>query len=307
MNLQQLKYLRETIRHDFNLTAAAAALFTSQPGLSKAIRELEDELGATVFIRQSKRLVGLTEEGVEIAKVVERLLTEAENLKRVASDFRKGDEGELHIAATHTQARYTLPLALVALRQQFPKVVIRIKQGSPLQIVSMIKCGEADFGLATEALSHDPELAAEKLFSWQHIGIVPKGHALAGQQSLTLEQIAQHPIVTYGLEFAGRTRIDATFATAGLQPDVVLEASDSDVIKTYVALGLGVGIVSSLAIEKNDTSSGLVALPFEPALFSNDTFVAYRKGRLLKRFEQLFVQSLITLPTRASPAPSPAK
>jgi DNA-binding transcriptional LysR family regulator len=287
MNLQQLRYLRETIRNDFNLTTAAAVLFTSQPGISKAIRELEDELGVVIFRRQAKRLLGLTDEGVEIAKVAERLLTEADNLKRVASEFKQGDEGELQIAATHTQARYTLPAAIMALKKQFPKVTIRIRQGTPSQIVAMLKQGEADFGIATEALSADSELTAEKLFSWQHVVIAPPGHPILSEKSVSPASIVNYPIVTYGKEFAGRSRIDAVFAAQGLTPNVVLEASDSDVIKTYVALGLGLGVVSELAVEK-----GALALVFKPALFDNQTYVAYRKGRLLKRFEQLFIKAL---------------
>jgi LysR family transcriptional regulator, cys regulon transcriptional activator len=287
MNLQQLRYLRETIRNDFNLTTAAAVLFTSQPGISKAIRELEDELGVVIFKRQAKRLLGLTEEGVEIAKVAERLLTEADNLKRVATEFKQGDEGELQIAATHTQARYTLPAAIMVLKKEFPKVVIRIRQGTPSQIVAMLKQGEADFGIATEALSADSELTAERLFSWQHVVIAPPGHAILNKKTVSPASIVNYPIVTYGKEFAGRSRIDAVFAAQGLTPNVVLEASDSDVIKTYVALGLGLGLVSELAVEK-----GGAALRFDPPLFDNQTYVAYRKGRLLKRFEQLFIKSL---------------
>jgi DNA-binding transcriptional LysR family regulator len=287
MNLQQLRYLRETIRNDFNLTSAAAVLFTSQPGISKAIRELEDELGVVIFRRQAKRLIGLTDEGVEIAKVAERLLTEADNLKRVASEFKQGDEGELQIAATHTQARYTLPVAIMALKKQFPKVTIRIRQGTPTQIVAMLKQGEADFGVATEALSADGELTAEKLFSWQHVLIAPVGHPILLEKTVTPASIVSYPIVTYGKEFAGRSRIDAVFASQGLTPNVVLEASDSDVIKTYVNLGLGLGVVSELAVEK-----GAPMLVFKPALFDNQTYVAYRKGRLLKRFEQLFIKAL---------------
>jgi DNA-binding transcriptional LysR family regulator len=287
MNLQQLRYLRETIRNDFNLTSAAAVLFTSQPGISKAIRELEDELGVVIFRRQAKRLIGLTDEGVEIAKVAERLLTEADNLKRVATEFKQGDEGELQIAATHTQARYTLPVAIMALKKQFPKVTIRIRQGTPTQIVAMLKQGEADFGVATEALSADGELTAEKLFSWQHVLIAPVGHPILLEKTVTPASIVSYPIITYGKEFAGRSRIDAVFASQGLTPNVVLEASDSDVIKTYVNLGLGLGVVSELAIEK-----GVPMRAFKPALFDNQTYVAYRKGRLLKRFEQLFIKAL---------------
>jgi DNA-binding transcriptional LysR family regulator len=287
MNLQQLRYLRETIRNDFNLTAAAAVLFTSQPGISKAIRELEDELGVIIFKRQAKRLLGLTDEGVEIAKVAERLLTEADNLKRVATEFKLGDEGELHIAATHTQARYTLPAAIMVLKTAFPKVSVRIRQGTPTQIVTMLKQGEADFGIATEALSTDNELTAERLFAWKHVLIAPPDHPVLKEKSVCPASIIAYPIVTYGREFAGRTRIDAVFAAQGLVPNVVLEASDSDVIKTYVALGLGLGVVSELAVDKSTP-----AIEFDPPLFENQTYVAYRKGRLLKRFEQLFIKAL---------------
>jgi DNA-binding transcriptional LysR family regulator len=287
MNLQQLRYLRETIRNDFNLTTAAAVLFTSQPGISKAIRELEEELGVIIFKRQAKRLLGLTDEGIEIAKVAERLLTEADNLKRVASEFKLGDEGELHIAATHTQARYTLPAAIMILKKAFPKVSVRIRQGTPSQIVAMLKQGEADFGIATEALSTDVELTAERLFAWKHVLIAPVEHPILKEKSVSPASIIAYPIVTYGREFAGRTRIDAVFAAQGLVPNVVLEASDSDVIKTYVALGLGLGVVSELAVDKTTPT-----IEFDPPLFENQTYVAYRKGRLLKRFEQLFIKAL---------------
>ena len=296
MNLQQLKYVRETIRCNFNLTTAAAALFTSQPGLSKAIRELEEELGTIIFKRQAKRLVGLTEEGGHIAKVVDRLLTEADNLKRIAIEMSAGDQGELRIAATHTQARYTLPKAIVALRKQYPKVAIIIKQGTPTQIVHMLTNNEVDLGVATESLSKDERLEAKRLFSWRHVAIVPLNHVLASQKSVTLQELSSCDIVTYDKEFAGRTRIDAAFTALLLKPKVVLEATDSDVIKTYVGLGLGVGIVSELAMVSDALGSDaavFACLTIKPSIASNDTFVAYRKGRVLRRFEGAVIAALV--------------
>ena len=300
MNLQQLKYVRETIRCDFNLTTAAAVLFTSQPGLSKAIRELEEELGAVIFKRQAKRLIGLTEEGKEIAKVVDRLLTEADNLKRIAVEMNTGDQGELRIAATHTQARYTLPKAIVAVRKRYPKVAIIIKQGTPTQIVQMLKNDEVDLGVATESLSKDQSLEAKRLFSWRHVAIVPLDHPLANDANVTLIELAKYDIVTYDKEFAGRTRIDAAFEAHQLKLKVVLEATDSDVIKTYVGLGLGVGIVSELAMVEDSNSQGrtknkavFASLKIKPSIASNDTFVAYRKARILKRFEVAVIEALV--------------
>jgi DNA-binding transcriptional LysR family regulator len=307
MNLQQLKYLRATVRNHLNLTLAAAQVHTSQPGLSKAIRELEVELGVSIFQRKGKRLVSLTLEGEQVMKIVERLLTEADHLKAASQAWRDDEVGELRIATTHTQARYTLPHAIVALRKSYPKIHVLIQQGTPRQIVQMLRDGQADLGLATEALSNEATLDSEALFQWRHKIIVPLGHPLLAiakrvsargdtiAYSLALEALSDWDIVTYDKEFAGRTRIDHAFANKGLQPKIVLQATDSDVIKTYVRLGLGVGIVADLALEESDLGGaepGLVVIEFESALPLNTSYIAYQRGRLLKSSEQALIQLL---------------
>lgn len=290
MNLQQLRYLRETALRGLNLTQAAAALHTSQPGLSKAIRELEDELGVQVFVRQGKRLTAITDEGHEVLAIAERLLTEAENLKSVGRELRGADTGVLRLAATHTQARYVLPPAVVRLREAFPGVRLQLRQGSPAQIVAMLRAGEVDLGVATELLGKVDELESETLFSWHHCVIAPSAHPVHGHAQLDLSVLAGYPLVTYDAQFAGRTGIDAAFTAAGLTPDVVLEASDADVIKAYAGLGLGVGIVTEMAMRPEGEGDLWRVAAAPTALFPlNITRVAYRKGRLLRRYERAFI------------------
>lgn len=290
MNLQQLRYLRETALRGLNLTQAAQALHTSQPGLSKAIRELEDELGVQIFVRQGKRLTAITDEGQEVLAIAERLLIEADNLKTVGRELRGAETGVLRLAATHTQARYVLPPAVVRLREAFPGVRLQLRQGSPGQIVSMLRAGEVDLGVATELLGSIDELESEALFDWHHCVIAPPGHPVHGHAPLTLAQLAGYPLVTYDAQFAGRSGIDAAFAGAGLAPDIVLDAADADVIKVYAALGLGVGIVTEMAM-RTPLEGGLQRVSSAPAdLFPvNTTRVAYRRGRMLRRYERAFV------------------
>ena len=290
MNLQQLRYLRETALRGLNLTLAAQALHTSQPGLSKAIRELEDELGVQIFVRQGKRLTAITDEGREVLAIAERMLTEAENLRSVGSEMRGAEAGVLRLAATHTQARYVLPPAVVRLREAYPGVRLQLRQGNPAQIVAMLRAGEVDLGVATELLGRVDELDSQVLFSWHHCVIAPAGHPLHGGQSVGLAELARYPLVTYDAQFAGRSGIDAAFTAAGLTPDIVLEAADADVIKAYSALGLGVGIVTEMAIRPGG-EDGLLRVERAPAdLFPvNTTRVAYRRGRTLRRYEQAFV------------------
>ena len=290
MNLQQLRYLRETVRRDLNLTAAAIALHTSQPGLSKAIRELEDELGITIFVRHGKRLTHLTDAGRAVVSIVERILLEIDNLKRSAQDWHDAQTGELRIAATHTQARYSLPPAIAALRSRYPDVVVRLHQGSPTQIVALLRAGQVDLGIATESIGAQPDLTARDLFCWYHTAICRDDHPLVGSASISLQQLASHDLITYDPEFAGRGHIDRAFVKAGLAPRIVLEATDSDVIKTYVKLGLGVGIVSELALADDD--DGLVRLPIGRPFDRNLTRVAYLKGRILRGYEEALIAAL---------------
>ena len=290
MNLQLIRYLREAARRGLNLTQAARVLHTSQPGLSKAIRELEDELGVQVFVRQGKRLTAITDEGREVLAIAERLLTEADNLRAVGRELLGVDAGVLRLAATHTQARYVLPPAVVRLREAYPGVRLQLRQGTPAQIVAMLRAGDADLGLATELLGRVEELESEPLFTWHHCVIAPVGHPLHRARRLGLPELARHPLITYDAQFAGRGGIDAAFAAAGLTPEIVLEAADADVIKAYTALGLGVGIVTEMAMPVGGEAELRRVRAAAPDLFPvNTTRVAYRRGRLLRRYERAFI------------------
>ena len=286
MNFQQLRIIRETVRQNFNLTEASAALYTSQSGVSKHIKDLEDELGVQLFVRKGKRLLGLTEPGQSLLSIVERMLVDADNIKRLADDFNKVDEGTLTIATTHTQARYVLPPIVNQFKKQFPKVHLVLQQASPIEIAEMLLQGEADIGIATESLSGEADLLGLPYYQWQHSMIVPKGHPLAQYQTITLAELAKWPLITYHGGFTGRSKIDAAFGQAGLNPDIVLSALDADVIKTYVELGMGVGIVASTAFDA-ERDRRLVQLNSD--LFGiNTTWIAIRRGHLLRGFAYEF-------------------
>jgi LysR family cys regulon transcriptional activator len=296
VNLQQLRYLRETVRRDLNLTAAAQVLHTSQPGLSKAIRELEDELGITIFVRHGKRLTDLTDAGREVLAIVERILLEIDNLKRSAADWHDTQTGELRIAV------------------RYPEVVVRLHQGSPSQIVGMLRTGQVDLGIATESIGQQADLDSQELFSWYHCAVAAPSHPLCRLPSVSLEELARHDLITYDPQFAGRGHIDRAFAQLGLKPRIVLEATDSDVIKTYVRLGLGVGIVSeppSATVATPDAGPAaaqasaagahppvtgaadeLVQLPIGRPFARNHTRVAYLHGRILRGYEQALINAM---------------
>jgi LysR family transcriptional regulator, cys regulon transcriptional activator len=284
MNLQQLRFVRETVRQKFSLTRTADVLFTSQPGVSKAIAEFENELGFAVFQRHGKRLLGLTAPGAQVLKVVERILNEVDNLSRVGHDFAEEDAGKLTIATTHTQARYFLPKIVTEFRQRFPKVQVSLLQGTPRQIGDWVAQGQADIGVATEALTLFDALVTLPCYQWQHVVIAPKGHALLKHAGdLTLKHLARHPIVTYETQFAGRGRIDMAFSGEGIKPHIVLEAIDADVIKTYVTLGLGVGIIAGVAFdEQRDAPLQSIAAG---NLFGTHTArLAVRRGTFLRGY-----------------------
>lgn len=289
MNFQQLRILRETVRQHYNLTEVANALYTSQSGVSKHIKDLEDELGIELFIRKGKRLLGMTDPGKELIEIVERMLVDANNIKQLAQQFSKRDEGQLTVATTHTQARYALPQVVPHFKSLFPKVHLVLHQASPSEIVTMLASGQADVGIATEALDTVPELASFPYYSWHHAVIVPAGHPLASIQPLTLEALAEYPIITYHEGFTGRARIDATFAQAGLSPDIVMAALDADVIKTYVELGLGIGIIASIAFNA-ERDSGLHLLHSEHLFTSNTTRIAIHRGHYLRGFAYRFIE-----------------
>lgn len=289
MNLQQLRILRETVRHRFNLTDAANALYTAQSGVSKHIRDLEDELGMEIFVRHGKRFLGLTEPGKELMPVVERILLDIQNVKRLAEQFAQKDKGRLAIAATHTQARYRLPPMVSRFRQELPQVHLELRQCSPKEIVSLLRAGDVDIGLATEALGDEEDLVSFPFYQWQHAVVVPDDHPLTDVYPLTLEAVAEHPIITYHEAYTGRSRIDAAFAQAGLSPDIVMSALDADVIKTYVELGMGVGIMAAMAFNPaRDTGLRLLDTP---GLFPlNTTRIALKRGHYLRGYALRFIE-----------------
>ncbi|MCK9984426.1 MAG: LysR family transcriptional regulator, cys regulon transcriptional activator [Azoarcus sp.] len=289
MNFQQLRIIRETVRRNFNLTEVANALFTSQSGVSKHIKDLEDELGVELFVRKGKRLLGLTDPGRELVVMVERMLLDAGNIKRLAEQYSNRDEGRLTVVTTHTQARYALPQVVTEFKKAYPKVLLKLHQGSPEEIVSMLLDGQADIGIATEALSDVPELASFPYYSWHHSVIVPAGHPLESATPLTLEAIAEYPLITYHEGFTGRSIIDRAFAAAGLLPDVAMSAMDADVIKTYVELGLGVGIVASMAFQPGREGE-LRQLDSSHLFPANTTRIAVRRGHYLRGFAYRFIE-----------------
>ncbi len=289
MNFQQLRSIREASRRGYNLTEVANVLFTSQPGVSRQIRELEEELGVDIFERNGKRLTGLTEPGKDILPIIERLLLEAENLRQAGEDYSDQAKGTLTIATTHTQARYVLPKVVQGFRQAFPDVRIALQQSSPEHIAEWVLSGKADIGIATEGLSQFKDLASFACYEWNHVVVVPEGHPLLEKAELTLEDLANYPLITYDVGFTGRGHIDDAFRLAGLRTDIVLTAMDSDVIQQYVALGLGVGLVASMAIEVQ-RAHGLRTIPASHLFASNVTRLAVRRGAYLRAYTYEFIQ-----------------
>ncbi|MDS4040939.1 MAG: CysB family HTH-type transcriptional regulator [Candidatus Competibacter sp.] len=289
MNFQQLRIIQEAVRCNFNLTEVANALFTSQSGVSKHIKDLEDELGIELFVRRGKRLLGLTEPGREVVEIVRRMLLDARNIRQLAEQFSNRDQGKLRVATTHTQARYALPPVVGRFKAAFPKVHLALHQASPAEIAAMLLAGEADIGIATESLASVDELATFLFYDWHHGVIVPDDHPLVSQAPLALDAIVEHPIITYHEGFTGRTRLDATFARAGLVPDIVLSALDADVIKTYVELGLGIGIIASVAYHPLK-DVGLRLLDCNHLFEKNITWIAVRRGQFLRNFVYRFIE-----------------
>ncbi|PIJ48370.1 transcriptional regulator Cbl [Erwinia sp. OLTSP20] len=280
MNFQQLKIIREAARCDFNLTDVANTLYTSQSGVSRHIRDLEDELGVELFIRRGKRLLGMTEPGKALLSIAERILDEASKVRRLADVFSSETSGVLTIATTHTQARYSLPRIIKAFRALWPNVRLELNQGTPQEIASMLLAGEADIGIASEQLTNHDGISAFPWFSWHHALLVPQGHPLE-QQSVTLAALSRYPLITYRQGITGRSRVDRAFQQAGLVPDIVLSAQDSDVVKTYVELGLGVGILAEHAC--NDSTEGgeaLVTLSAGELFEPNTVWLGIRRGQL---------------------------
>jgi LysR family transcriptional regulator, cys regulon transcriptional activator len=292
MNLHQFRFVQEAARRDLNLTETAKALFTSQPGISKAILELEAELGVDIFARHGKRLRRITEPGREVLKAIEVIMREVGNLKRIGEEFSMQDAGTLSIATTHSQARYFLPEPVALLRKRFPKVNISLHQGSPEQVARMVREEVADIGLATEALADAGDLVTLPCYEWHHAVVMPAGHALAQVERLSLEDLAAWPLVSYHPSFSGRTRVDQAFAQRHLKPDIVLEAIDADVIKTYVRIGLGVGIVAEAAVRDEPPGGDLVARSVGHLFGTNVTRIAFKRGAYLRNFVYAFAEML---------------
>ena len=289
MNLQQLRYMDGIVRHGLKISDAAEALYTSQPGISKQIRLLEEELGTEIFVRNGKRIAALTEPGKAILAIAQRMLHDVDNLKQVGQEFRSQDSGSLTIATTHTQARYALPAVVKQFIKRYPKVKLGLHQGNPTQIAQQVLTGEADIAIATESLAMYDELVTLPCYEWNHCVIVPPKHPLLAEKKLTLEKIAQYPIITYDFAFSGRGKINAAFEAHKLAPNIVLTAIDADVIKTYVELGLGIGILAQMAfVPERDKHLRMIATGnlFQPST----TRVAIRRNEYLRGYAYHFIE-----------------
>ncbi|MFZ6742225.1 CysB family HTH-type transcriptional regulator [Undibacterium sp. JH2W] len=291
MNLHQLRFVREAVRQNFNLTEAAKALFTSQPGVSKAIIELEEELGVDIFTRHGKRIRGLTEPGRAVLKSVELIMQEIDGLKRIGKEFAAQDSGSFTIATTHTQARYALPKVVQAFMQKYPKVRLSLLQGNPKQIAEMVMRDQADIAIATEAIAGFDGLISLPCYQWEHVVVVPVEHPLLKLKNISLEEIAHYSLITYDAAFAGRSKIDHAFQIRNLKPDILLEAIDADVIKTYVELGMGVGIIAGMAFDA-ERDKNLRAIPVGQLFGMNISRVAIKQGAYLRSYIYTFIELL---------------
>lgn len=290
MKLQQLRYIWEVAHHDLNVSATAQSLYTSQPGISKQIRLLEDELGVEIFARSGKHLTHVTPAGEVILETAGEILRKVEGIKQVAQEYSNERKGTLSIATTHTQARYALPDTIGDFMRRYPDVSLHMHQGTPMQIAEMAADGTVDFAIATEAMEHFSDLVMMPCYRWNRCVLVPRNHPLARAGKLTLEQVAEHPIVTYVFGFTGRSRLDEAFVEQGLVPRVVFTAADADVIKTYVRLGLGIGIIAGMAHDEN-IDSDLVALDASHLFASSVTRIACRKGTFLRGYMYEFIEN----------------
>lgn len=289
MNLQRLEVFEAIIRNDFNVSKAALELRQSQPGLSKHLQLLEEELGFLVFLRKGRRLSGLTEPGREVHRVAERMLRDCDSLQEIAQGLRQAERGSLTIATTHTQARYALPQVIVEFRRRYPDVHLALHQGSPDQVIEEAVSGVADIAIATEGISEASDLVSLPCYDWNRSIIFPKGHPLESVKKLRLEDVARYPLVTYAFAFTGRSQINAAFAAKGLRPEVVLSAIDADIIKTYVQLGFGVGVVASMAFDA-EKDKGLVARDGSHLFPKSTTAIGIVRGSYLKGYVYSFIE-----------------
>ncbi|MCG5529275.1 HTH-type transcriptional regulator CysB [Halorhodospira halochloris] len=289
MRLKQLRYIHEIVRHNLNISAASEALYTSQSGISKQIRMLEDELGVELFIRSGKSLAKLTPAGEKVLEAIIRLLEEERNIRAIAADYAAEERGHLSIATTQTQAKHALPAVIRKFRQRYPEVTLQMHQGTPLQIAELAARGQVDLAIATEGIEHFEDLVMMPCYRWNRSVVVPHDHPLAHQETLTLEDLNAYPLVTYLFGFTGRSRLDEAFQAAGLEPQVVFTATDAEVIKTYVRLGLGVGIIARMSFDP-DQDHGLVALDASHLFAPSTTNLGFRRGSHLRSFIYEFIQ-----------------
>ncbi|NOS95747.1 MAG: HTH-type transcriptional regulator CysB [Methylotenera sp.] len=288
MKLHQLRYLHEVVRQNLNITSAAEALFTSQPGISKQIQLFEEELGLQVFHRNGKRLTGVTEPGSQILALATKVIRDIDNIKRVGEEFSDVESGTLTIATTHTQARYKLPAAVKAFMAKYPKVKLNIHQGNPSQVAEQVANGDADIGIATEYISDNEDLLCLPCYHWNRCVVVPHGHPLLAESALTLEKLASYPLITYDFGFTGGTLVSKTFSEAGLTPNVVLTAIDADVIKTYVTLGLGVGLLANMAYDA-ERDTNLAMIDVRHLFADSTTYLGVRKDVFLRGYMYGFI------------------
>lgn len=298
MKLQQLRYIWEVAHHDLNVSATAQSLYTSQPGISKQIRLLEDELGVEIFSRSGKHLTRITPAGEAILQTAGEILRKVESIKQVAQEFSNDKKGSLSLATTHTQARYMLPPIIKGFIEQYPDVSLHMHQGTPMQISEMAADGTVDFAVATEAMELFSDLIMMPCYQWNRSIVVPKDHPLCQISELTLEEIAKHPIVTYVFGFTGRSKLDEAFMERGLAPKIVFTAADADVIKTYVRLGLGVGILASMAHDE-ELDSDLVSLDASHLFRPSITKIGFRRGTFLRGFMYEFMENFAPHLTRS--------
>ncbi len=289
MKIQQIRYFTAIVDHNLNMSAAAEALYTSQPGISKQIRLLEEELGVDLFVRSGKHLADLTPAGREILESSRQVLQQAQNIKALANEHREQERGTLSIATTHTQARYALPHVIQRFRERYPNVSLHLHQGTPMQIAEMAVSGRVDFAIATEALELFDDLVMMPCYRWNRSVIAPQGHPVADRGSLTIEIIADYPLITYVFGFTGRSQLDDAFRSAGLRPEVVLTATDTDVIKTYVRLGLGIGIIARMAYDPS-VDRDLLRLDADHLFDSSVTKIGFRRGIYLRNYMYDFIE-----------------
>ena len=291
MKLQQLRYLNEVARQDLNITNAAEVLYTSQPGVSKQIQLLEEEIGLQIFQRNGKRLTGITEPGQQILSLAAKVMQQVDNIKRVGDEFAHIETGTLTIATTHTQARYTLPAAVKAFMTKYPQVKLNLHQGNPKQVAEQVASGDADMGIATEYISDLDNVLCLPCYQWNRCVVVPQGHPLLLDAPLTLKKLASYPLITYDFGFTGGSLVSKTFSDAGLSPNVVLTAIDADVIKTYVSLGLGVGLLANMAYDP-ERDANLVKVDVSHLFADSTTYLGVRKDAFLRSYMYGFIELL---------------